>query len=159
MLLLFKPMQKPSEGGVVSLRKCWKCWTVGLLCNFPYEIRHELVDLFWSWNQCYCSLFDVLFCLFISGLGLKSVIEFSLWENERRYMWLFKFIILLLMSELDNYNIPSNIELINTISKQFKTIKDSFDGLPTWIVQSQDLMLRSTVFFPIVTYSGFFFVF
>ena len=38
--------QKASEGGVVSMRKCWKCWTVGLFDNFPYQIRHNLVELF-----------------------------------------------------------------------------------------------------------------
>ena len=56
------------------------------------------------------------------------------------------------MNELDTY-IPSNIRLINPISKRF-TYNWSYtsDEWSTWVEQSQDLMLRSTVSFLIVTY-------
>ena len=40
-----------------------------------------------------------------------------------------------------------------------KSRRYSFDYLPTWVDQSQDLMLRSTVSFPIITYSRSFSVF
>ena len=60
------------------------------------------------------------------------------------------------MNKLDTYTSPY-IRLINRISKQF-TPNQRFttDELPTWLEQSLDLMLRSTVSFPIVTYSGTF---
>ena len=56
------------------------------------------------------------------------------------------------MNELDTY-IPPNIRLItrSLIQRRFTA-----DELPTWVEQSQDLMLRSTVSFLIVTYSGSF---
>ena len=58
--------------------------------------------------------------------------------------------------EMDTY-IPPNIKLINPISKRFTTNRRfTSDELPTWVEQSQDLMLRSTVSFLIVTYSGTF---
>ena len=38
--------QKASEGGVFSMWMCWRCWTVGLFVNFPYEVWHNLVELF-----------------------------------------------------------------------------------------------------------------
>ena len=58
------------------------------------------------------------------------------------------------MNEMDTY-IPPNIRLINTISKRFTTNRRfTSDEPPTWVEQSQDLMLRSTVSFLIVTHSG-----
>ena len=56
------------------------------------------------------------------------------------------------MNEMETY-IPLNIRLIYQISKRF-TYNQRFtsDELPVWVEQSQDLMLRSTVSFIIVTY-------
>ena len=60
------------------------------------------------------------------------------------------------MNEIDNY-IPPNIRLIYPISKRFTPNRRfTADELPTWVEQSQDLMLRSTVSFLIATYSGTF---
>ena len=60
------------------------------------------------------------------------------------------------MNEMDT-DIPHNIRLINPISKQFTTNRRfTTDELPTWVEQIQDLMLRSTVFFLIVTFLGTF---
>ena len=57
---------------------------------------------------------------------------------------------------MDTY-IPPNIRLINPISKRLTTNQRFISNeLPTWVEQSQDLMLRSTVSFLIVTYSGTF---
>ena len=51
------------------------------------------------------------------------------------------------MNELDTY-IPPNIRLINPISKRFTpNLRFTSHELPTWVEQSQDLMLRSTVYF------------
>ena len=58
------------------------------------------------------------------------------------------------MNEMDTY-IPPNIRLINPISKRFThNRRFTSNELPSWIEQSQDLMLRSTVSFLIVIYSG-----
>ena len=58
---------------------------------------------------------------------------------------------------MNELNIPPNIRLINPISKRFTSNwRFTADELPTWVEQSQDLMLRSTVSFLIVTYSGTF---
>ena len=49
------------------------------------------------------------------------------------------------MNELNTF-IPPNIRLINPISKRFTSNwRFTADELPTWVEQSQDLMLRSTV--------------
>ena len=57
-----------------------------------------------------------------------------------------------MMNETDTY-IPPNIRLMNPISKWFTTNRRfTTDELPTLVEQSQDLMLRSTVSFLIVTY-------
>ena len=56
---------------------------------------------------------------------------------------------------IDTY-IPPNIRYINPISKQFTPNRRfTADELPTWVEQSQDLMLSPTVSFLIVTYSHF----
>ena len=61
--------------------------------------------------------------------------------------------LLLWMNELDTFMQP-NIRLINPISKWFTSNwRFTADELLTWVEQSQDLMLRSTVSFLIVTYS------
>ena len=58
--------------------------------------------------------------------------------------------------DMDTY-IPPNIRLINPISKRFTpNWRFIFDELPSWVEQSQDLILRSTVLFLIITYSGTF---
>ena len=58
------------------------------------------------------------------------------------------------MNEMDTYITP-NIRLINLISKRFTTHRRfTSDELPTWVEQSQDRILRSTVSFLIITYSG-----
>ena len=50
-----------------------------------------------------------------------------------------------------------NSRLINPISKRFTNNRRfTSDGLPIWVEQSQDQMLRSTNSFLIVTYSGTF---
>ena len=50
-----------------------------------------------------------------------------------------------------------NIRMINLISKRFtNNQRFTSDELPTWVEQSQNLMLRSTVSFLNVTYSGTF---
>ena len=55
---------------------------------------------------------------------------------------------------MDTYISP-NISLINPISKRFTNNRRFIsEELPTWVEQSQDLMLRSTISFFIVTYSG-----
>ena len=60
------------------------------------------------------------------------------------------------MNELDTY-IPPNIRLITrSLSGSHTHQRFRADELPTWVEQSQDLMLRSTVSFLIVTYSGSF---
>ena len=60
------------------------------------------------------------------------------------------------MNELDTY-IPPNIRLITrSLSGSHTNRRFTADELPTWVEQSQDLMLRSTVSFLIVTYSGAF---
>ena len=52
---------------------------------------------------------------------------------------------------------PPNIKMINPISKRFTTNRRfTSDELPTWVEQSQDIVLRSTVSFLIVTYSATF---
>ena len=62
-----------------------------------------------------------------------------------------------MMNEL---NIPPKYQVDNPISKRFKPNRRfAADELPTWVEQSQDLMLRSTVSFLIVTYSGTFLTF
>ena len=63
---------------------------------------------------------------------------------------------LLWMNEKDTY-IPPTFRLINPISMR-STTNQRFksDELPTWVEQSHDLMIRSTVYFLIVTYSGTF---
>ena len=59
------------------------------------------------------------------------------------------------MNEWNRHFIPPNTRLINQISKRLTTNRRfTSDELPTWVEQSQDLMLRSTVSFLIVTYSG-----
>ena len=51
------------------------------------------------------------------------------------------------MNEMDTYITP-NIRLINLISKRFTTHRRfTSDELPTWVEQSQDRILRSTVSF------------
>ena len=60
------------------------------------------------------------------------------------------------MNELDTY-IPPNIRLITqSLSGSHTNRRFTADELPTWVEQSQDLMLRSTVSFLIVTYLGAF---
>ena len=60
------------------------------------------------------------------------------------------------MNELDTY-IPPNIRLITrSLSGSHTNWRFTADELPTWVEQSQDLMLWSTVSFLIVTYSGTF---
>ena len=59
------------------------------------------------------------------------------------------------MNVLDTY-IQPNIRLI---SGSHTNRRFTADELPTWVEQSQDLMLRSTVSFLIVTYSGSFLFF
>ena len=60
------------------------------------------------------------------------------------------------MNELDTY-IPPNIRLkTRSLSGSHTYRRFKADELPTWVEQSQDLMLRSTVSFLIVTYSGSF---
>ena len=57
-------------------------------------------------------------------------------------------------------NIHPNISLINLISIFFpNNQRFIFDKLPTSVEQSQDLMLRANVSFPIATYLGSFFSF
>ena len=81
----------------------------------------------------------------------KSIIDFQMeiftteyWMNE----W---------MNEWFRYYTPPNIRLINPISKRFKpNCRFTADEVPTWVEHSQDLMLRSTVSFLIVTYLGTF---
>ena len=64
-----------------------------------------------------------------------------------------------MMNELDTY-IPPNIRLITRSLSGLNTNRRfTADELPTWVEQSQDLMLRSTVSFLIVTYSGSFLTF
>ena len=47
--------------------------------------------------------------------------------------------------EMVNY-MPPNIRLMNPISKRFTTNQRfTTNELPTWVEQSQDLMLRSTL--------------
>ena len=54
-------------------------------------------------------------------------------------------------NEIDTY-IPPNIRLINPISKRFTNNRRfTSNKLPTWVEQSQKLMLRSTVSFLIFT--------
>ena len=58
--------------------------------------------------------------------------------------------------EMNTY-IPPNIRLINPISKRFtNNWRYISNELPSWVEPSQDLMLRSTVSFLIVTYSDTF---
>ena len=58
--------------------------------------------------------------------------------------------------EMDPHISPT-LRLINLISKWFTTNRRfTSDELSTWFETSQDLMLRSTVSFLIVTYSGTF---
>ena len=49
------------------------------------------------------------------------------------------------MNKIDSY-IPPNIRLINPISKRFTNNRRfTSNELPTWVEQSQEIMLRSTV--------------
>ena len=60
------------------------------------------------------------------------------------------------MNELDIY-IPFNIRLITrSLSGSHTNRRFTADELPTWVEQIQNLMLRSTVSFLIITYSGSF---